>query len=222
MIMVLLNIIMVLLNGIMVCLAYKGIVIPIKQEIKSSNNERKKEKEKSEIALYSLDAIVDLREYRLFNIIFSLTVYLKRNGIKDSDHIDTQLLVENNVDYITDIINVFLKHNLLNKVDEIHREYKKFFSSYFHILTVEDIEILTERMNILKRVRGEIEDIYKVLLPKDLEDKSKENIRDYINQMAISTLEREELGKLKSCMSTFVSLDTFVENITKISTSLKT
>ncbi|XVL33459.1 hypothetical protein AAA447_12000 [Staphylococcus equorum] len=107
MIIVLLNIIMILLNGIMVYLAYKGIVIPIKQEIKSSNNERKKEKEKSEIALYSLDAIVDLSEYRLFNIIFSLTFYLKRNGIKDSDHIDTQLLVENNVDYITDIINVF-------------------------------------------------------------------------------------------------------------------
>ncbi|XVL27104.1 hypothetical protein AAA443_01855 [Staphylococcus equorum] len=61
-----------------------------------------------------------------------------------------------------------------------------------------------------------------MLLPKDLEDKSKENIRDYINQMAISTLEREELGKIKSCMSTFVTLDTFVENITKISTSLKT
>ena len=40
------NCIMVILNFIMVFLAYKGVVLPIRQEIEKSNSEKKKEKEK--------------------------------------------------------------------------------------------------------------------------------------------------------------------------------
>ncbi len=216
------NCIMIILNFIMVFLAYKGVVIPIRQEIEKSNSEKKKEKEKSEMALYSLDQIVDLRSYRLIDTFFSLNFYLNFNSIKDSDQRNTKALLENNVDHITEIITVFINHNLLNKVDEIHWKYKQFFSSNFNILTVEDIKLLTRRMEILQSVSVAIEDIYKVLLPNDLDNKDKNNIKDNINQIANSTLKKDELGKIKSCMSTFVTLDRFVENIGKINVPLKT
>lgn len=216
------NCIMIILNFIMVFLAYKGVVIPIRQEIKKSNSEKKKEKEKSEMALYSLDQIVDLRSYRLIDTFTLLNFYLNFNSIKDSNQRNTKALLEYNVDYITDIITVFINHNLLNKVDEIHWKYKQFFSSNFNILTVEDIKLLTRRMEILQSVSVAIEDIYKVLLPNDLYNKDKNNIKDNINQIANSKLEKDELGKIKSCMSTFVTLDRFVENIEKINIPLKT
>lgn len=177
------NCIMIILNFIMVFLAYKGLVIPIRQEIKKSNSEKKKEKEKSEMALYSLDQIVDLRSYRLIDTFTLLNFYLNFNSIKDSNQRNTKTLLEYNVDYITDIITVFINHNLLNKVDEIHWKYKQFFSSNFNILTVEDIKLLTRRMEILQSVSVAIEDIYKVLLPNDLYNKDKNNIKDNINQI---------------------------------------
>ncbi|MEX5915105.1 MULTISPECIES: hypothetical protein [Staphylococcus cohnii species complex] len=216
------NCIMVILNFIMVFLAYKGVVLPIRQEIEKSNSEKKKEKEKSEMALYSLDQIVDLRSYRLIDTFALLSIYLNFNRIKDSDQRNTKALLENNVDYITDIITIFTNHNLLNKVDEIHWKYKQFFSSNFNILTVEDIKLLTRRMEILQRVSVAIEDIYKTLLPNNLDNNDKNNIKDYINQITTSTLEKDELGKIKSCMSTFVTLDRFVEDIGKINVPLKT
>ena len=58
------------------------------------------------MALYSLDQIVDLRSYRLIDTFALLSIYLNFNRIKDSDQRNTKALLENNVDYITDIITI--------------------------------------------------------------------------------------------------------------------